>query len=102
MIRVIHPGSRIRMLNFSHPGSQIQGSKKHPIPDPGSGSATLLGGGPGPTAARLQARLHLLQQCPAQHTRLGGVQGPLLHASRLATSSSLFSSVLHNITGQGV
>jgi hypothetical protein len=26
---------------FSHPGSRIQGSKRHPIPDPGSGSATL-------------------------------------------------------------
>jgi hypothetical protein len=26
--------SRIRMLNFSHPGSRIQGSKRHPIPDP--------------------------------------------------------------------
>jgi hypothetical protein len=33
--------SRIRMLTFSHPGSRIQGSKRHPIPDPGSGSATL-------------------------------------------------------------
>ncbi len=42
MIRVVHPGSRIRMLTFSHPGPRIQGSKKHPIPDPGSGSATLL------------------------------------------------------------
>jgi hypothetical protein len=28
--------SRIRMLTFSHPGSRIQGSKRHPIPDPGS------------------------------------------------------------------
>ena len=26
--------SRIRMLTFSHPGSRIQGSKRHPIPDP--------------------------------------------------------------------
>ncbi len=33
--------SRIRMLTFSHPGSRIQGSKRHQIPDPGSGSATL-------------------------------------------------------------
>jgi hypothetical protein len=41
MIRVVHPGSRIRVLTFSHPGSWIQGSKRHPIPDPGSGSATL-------------------------------------------------------------
>jgi len=39
MIRVVHPGSRIRILTFSHPGSRIQGSKRHPIPDPGS--ATL-------------------------------------------------------------
>jgi hypothetical protein len=30
------------MLTFSHPGSRIQGSKRHPIPDPGSGSATLV------------------------------------------------------------
>ncbi len=30
------------MLTFSHPGSRIQGSKRHPISDPGSGSATLL------------------------------------------------------------
>jgi hypothetical protein len=41
MIRVVHPGSRILMLTFSHPGSRIQGSKRYPIPDPGSGSATL-------------------------------------------------------------
>jgi hypothetical protein len=43
MIRVVHPRSRIRMLTFSHPGSRIQGSKRHPIPDPASGSATLTG-----------------------------------------------------------
>jgi hypothetical protein len=42
MIRVVHPGSRIRILTFSHPGSRIQGSKRYPIPDPGSGSATLI------------------------------------------------------------
>jgi hypothetical protein len=24
------------MLTFSHPGSRIQGSKRYPIPDPGS------------------------------------------------------------------
>ncbi len=41
MLTFSHPGSRIRMLTFSHPGSRIQGSKRHPIPDPGSGSATL-------------------------------------------------------------
>jgi hypothetical protein len=40
MIRVVHPVSRIRILTFTHPGSRIQGSKRHPIPDPGSGSAT--------------------------------------------------------------
>jgi hypothetical protein len=28
------------MLTFSHPGSRIPGSKRHPIPDPGS--ATLV------------------------------------------------------------
>jgi hypothetical protein len=27
---------------FAHPGSRIQGSKRHRIPDPGSGSATLV------------------------------------------------------------
>jgi hypothetical protein len=31
MIRVVHPRSRIRMLTFSHPGSRIQGSKRHRI-----------------------------------------------------------------------
>jgi hypothetical protein len=43
MMRVVHPGFRIRMLTFSHPASRIPdpGVKKHPIPDPGSGSATL-------------------------------------------------------------
>ncbi len=36
MIRVVHPGSRIRMLTFSHPGSRIKGSKstQSRIPDP--------------------------------------------------------------------
>ncbi len=32
MIRVVHPGSRIRILTF-YP-SRIQGSKRHRIPDP--------------------------------------------------------------------
>jgi hypothetical protein len=41
MIRVVHPGSRILMLTFSHPGSRGQ-KGRYPIPDPGSGSATLL------------------------------------------------------------
>ncbi len=31
-IRVVHPGSRSWF--FTHPGSQIQGSKRHRIPDP--------------------------------------------------------------------
>jgi hypothetical protein len=35
------PGCSSRMLILSHPRSRIQGSKKHPIPDPGYGSATL-------------------------------------------------------------
>jgi hypothetical protein len=30
MIRVVHPGFGI----FTHPGSRIQGSKRHRIPDP--------------------------------------------------------------------
>ncbi len=34
MIWAVHPGSRIRMLTFSHPGSRIQGAKRHQIPDP--------------------------------------------------------------------
>jgi hypothetical protein len=42
MIRVVHPGSRIRMLTFSHPGSRIQGSKRHPIPDPGSRNTEFI------------------------------------------------------------
>jgi hypothetical protein len=42
MIRVVHPGSQIRMLTSTHPGFRIQGSKRHRIPDPGSGSATLV------------------------------------------------------------
>jgi hypothetical protein len=43
MIRVVHPGSRIRMLAFSHPGTRIRGQKgtQSRIPDSGSGSATL-------------------------------------------------------------
>jgi hypothetical protein len=42
MIQLVHPGSRILMLTFFDPGSRIQGSKRYPIPDLGSGSATLL------------------------------------------------------------
>jgi hypothetical protein len=30
------------MLTFSHPGSRIQGSKKYPIPDPGSATLDFL------------------------------------------------------------
>jgi hypothetical protein len=32
MILVVHPGSGL--LIFSHPGSMVQGSKRHTIPDP--------------------------------------------------------------------
>jgi hypothetical protein len=40
MIRVVHPGSRIRMLTFYPSRIPDPGVKKEP--DPGSGSATLL------------------------------------------------------------
>jgi len=33
MIRVVPPGSRIRMLTFSLPGFRVQGSKKAPNPE---------------------------------------------------------------------
>ncbi len=42
----------LRVL-FTHPGSRIQGSKRPRIPDPGSGSATLL------VAIHLLVALHL-------------------------------------------
>jgi hypothetical protein len=35
------PGSGKNLFQIPDPGSQIQGSKRHRIPDPGSGSATL-------------------------------------------------------------
>ncbi len=35
------PGSEIRDPEKTYSGSRIQGSKRHRIPDPGSGSATL-------------------------------------------------------------
>ncbi len=38
------PGSEIRDPEKTYSGSRIQGSKRHRIPDPGSGSATLLKG----------------------------------------------------------
>ncbi len=38
MVRVFHPGSRSGSSLFIHPGSRIHGSKRHRIPDPGSGS----------------------------------------------------------------
>jgi hypothetical protein len=43
MIRVVHPGSRIPDPDADFLPSRIPdpGVKKHPIPDPGSGSATL-------------------------------------------------------------
>jgi hypothetical protein len=36
------PGSEIRDPEKTYSGSRIQGSKRHRIRDPGSGSATLL------------------------------------------------------------
>ena len=42
MIRVVHPGSRILMLTFSHPGSRIPDPGVKKVPNPGSGSATLM------------------------------------------------------------
>jgi hypothetical protein len=41
-IWVWDPGSEIRDPKKTYSGSRIQGSKRHRIPDPGSGSATLL------------------------------------------------------------
>jgi hypothetical protein len=41
-IWVWDPGSEIREKPIPDPVSRIQGSKRHRIPDPGSGSATLL------------------------------------------------------------
>jgi hypothetical protein len=41
-IWVWDPGSEIRDPEKTYSGSRIQGSKRHRIPDPGSGSATLL------------------------------------------------------------
>ncbi len=38
IIRVVHPGSRSGSWFYTHPGSRIQGSKRHRIP----GSATLI------------------------------------------------------------
>ncbi len=39
--RKYDPGCSCRIRIFTHPGSRIQGSKRHRIPDPGSGSETL-------------------------------------------------------------
>jgi hypothetical protein len=39
-IWVWDPGSEIRDPEKTYSGSRIQGSKRHRIPDPGSGSAT--------------------------------------------------------------
>ena len=36
MIRVVHPGSRIRMLTFSHPGPRIPDPGVKKAPNPGS------------------------------------------------------------------
>jgi hypothetical protein len=36
MIQVVHPGSRIRMLTFSHPGSRIPDPGVKKAPNPGS------------------------------------------------------------------
>ncbi len=36
MIRVVHPGSRIRMLTFSHPGSRNSDTGVKKAPNPGS------------------------------------------------------------------
>jgi len=41
-IWVWDPGSEIRDPEKTYSGSRIQRSKRHRIPDPGSGSATLL------------------------------------------------------------
>jgi hypothetical protein len=41
-IWVWDPGSEIRDPEKTYSGSRIQGSKMHRIPDPGSGSATLV------------------------------------------------------------
>jgi hypothetical protein len=35
MIRGVHPGSRILMLTFSHPGSQIPDPGVKKVPNPG-------------------------------------------------------------------
>jgi hypothetical protein len=46
MIRVVHPGSRIRMLTFSHPGSRIPDpDPQHWLRETGSGDLKHKNGG---------------------------------------------------------
>jgi hypothetical protein len=47
------PGSGKNLFRISDPGSRIQGSKRHRIPYPGSGSATLV---PGALEALVEAQ----------------------------------------------
>jgi hypothetical protein len=42
MIQDVRPGSRIRILIFTHPGSRIQDSGVKKAPGPGSRAATLI------------------------------------------------------------
>jgi hypothetical protein len=44
MIRVVHPGSRIRMLTSTHPGSRIPDIGVKKAPDPGSAILFVLNG----------------------------------------------------------
>ncbi len=57
------PGSEIRDPEKTYSGSRIQGSKRHRIPDPGSGSATLLPALHFSEACDIRCSISLLSSC---------------------------------------
>jgi hypothetical protein len=89
------------MLTFSHPGSGIPdpGVKKHPIPDPGSGSATLYISG-----KRKNLRVAWGHVCPKERYRTVDKShgaSPQVSSSLGQGNSCVFSHWARNISLKG-
>ncbi len=74
MIRVVHPGSWIRMLTSTHPGSRIQGSKRQRIPDPQHWDHwTVFGKGKTKEHSHCQAKQNRTRGCSTYRVCRSGI-----------------------------
>jgi hypothetical protein len=92
MIRVVHPGSRIRIQTFTHPGYRIQGSKRPRIPDSDPQHWLLPGGWSAEFDPEKAGGERMDEHGKAEG---GGLPTQLLHNTTLSSKPFNISPFLH-------